>query len=77
MSNVVFLIRRKRRTSTDMKLLLMVAGLVIAMCCIMWDSVVYTAQVPDGPHIPGKPGGPACRGGRGNFPPVNATNSTG
>jgi hypothetical protein len=33
--------------------------------CLQWDSVVYTAAPPpshDGPHPPGKPGGPACRG---------------
>lgn len=36
-----------------------------------WDSVVYTAPPPpphDGPHPPGNPGGPACRGGQGALP---------
>lgn len=33
--------------------------------CLQWESVVYGAHAPDGPHANGSPGGPACRGGRG------------
>ncbi|KDR12011.1 hypothetical protein L798_14085 [Zootermopsis nevadensis] len=60
-----------------MKLILTVVIMAVAMCCIMWESVVYGAHAPDGPHANGSPGGPACRGGRGGNGAPNATNSTG